>query len=186
MLYQIGDIVKIVEYETETPEGDNRWDEDAEMIDEYAGAEMTIEMVDEACGWYIMKEDDGRWAWYPEMIEALVSGANTAPSERAPDYMSDYINQLRVGDTVKIVDGIPSVIPKYSATWASDMEEFLGKTMTIISVDDGRHKHPYFRMKEDRGRWAWSDDMFTPYIPESDLDPMAEEELFRFVLREVS
>lgn len=56
--------------------------------------------------------------------------------------------KYKVGDKVKIVE-------KMTDSMVSDMEEWLGKTMTIDKVNQ---KQYFYLMAEDNHEWAWCDD----------------------------
>ncbi len=69
--YKVGDRVKIVNY---PPEGSGfTICEDPLQCEmgQWLGKIMTIKQVQEFC--YIMKEDKGRWAWTPSLIEKKVN-----------------------------------------------------------------------------------------------------------------
>ena len=45
-------------------------------------------------------------------------------------------------------------------SFASGMEEYLGKTLTITYVNFGGNRWHRYHVKEDLGEWSWTDDMF--------------------------
>ena len=50
--------------------------------------------------------------------------------------------------------------------WGNEMDEYIGKTVTIASVsDDGNWIH----ITEDRGMWSWGPEYFVPVEAESEL-----------------
>lgn len=68
--YKVGDKVKIVDY---PPKGSGFMICDDPLtceMGQWLGKIMTIRQVQERC--YIMKEDRGRWAWTPSLIEKKV------------------------------------------------------------------------------------------------------------------
>ena len=69
--YKVGDRVKIVDY---PPKGSGFMICDDPLQSEmgqWLGKIMTIRQVQERC--YIMKEDKGRWAWTPVLIEKKIN-----------------------------------------------------------------------------------------------------------------
>lgn len=61
--FSIGDVVKIVDV---PPQGSAYVDE----MSEWLGTYMTIKEQQNRC--YIMREDNGRWAWTPSLIEKII------------------------------------------------------------------------------------------------------------------
>lgn len=69
--YKVGDKVKIVDYPPRNSAFmicDNPVESE---MGKWLGKVMTIRQVQERC--YIMKEDNGRWAWTPALIEKKVN-----------------------------------------------------------------------------------------------------------------
>lgn len=81
--------------------------------------------------------------------------------------MDDYL--YKVGDKVKIISNPPGAFdrhrfPMKSGCWAvgdggptmnNTMRKMAGKTVTITAV-----LHGYYEIKEDKGRFFWTDTMF--------------------------
>ena len=68
-----GDKVKIVSKRTKNADGRDRWSIFGKM-DKYLGKTMTVKLVRSA--FVDMREDDGCWCWFPEMIERKVDPVN--------------------------------------------------------------------------------------------------------------
>lgn len=68
-----GDKVKIVSKKTKSSDGRDRWSVLGKM-DKYLGKTMTVELVRSV--FVDMREDDGCWCWFPEMIERKVTPVN--------------------------------------------------------------------------------------------------------------
>lgn len=75
------------------------------------------------------------------------------------------INSLQVGDKI-LVDPDLHLGDDYSIYVNSMMEEYAGKCVTISMICG-----PHLLIKEDKGKWWWSNDMFFPYetIPQIKL-----------------
>lgn len=89
-------------------------------------------------------EDDRKWFWNNHFIEGKVKEEEPKkeePKKEEPMY--------KIGDRVRIVK------QKTGKYWNSfgEMDYWLGKTMTIVSIITG--KNPIYKMKEDAGEWFW-------------------------------
>ena len=73
--------------------------------------------------------------------------------------------------------------------FVSDMEEYLGKTLTIVRVNVHEDGGIRYLVKEDLGRWNWTDDMFEglaeePPVKEPIANLSADEKSFDCSLAE--
>ena len=89
-MYKIGDKVRIVS------ERDRKMNANGKM-DKYLGTVMTVASKSDS-GFYLMKEDDGKWAWHDAHIEGL------AKEEKEWVDHPDHYNQGKIEVIDAIID----------------------------------------------------------------------------------
>lgn len=84
------------------------------------------------------------------------------------------INILCPGDKVRIVS---KWNPRCYENRAGEMDEYLGKIMTVKSVD-----YDTACMFEDGGMWSWYPAAIDEIVDECDIEPATQEELLALLM----
>lgn len=97
---------------------------------------------------------------------------------------------FRVGDTPTVRDDISSGEKlgsqgdrRRTCNFVGEMELLKGKTVTITEAYESRLGNFRYRIKEDNGMYAWTDEMFQEYFcqDEEDFEASTTEEFLSFL-----